>query len=269
MILDRDVPVGNLRIHCRIDEPEVGSRLPWLVLSNSLMTDLGLWDDQVAAFGDRFRILRYDQRGHGASGVPDADCSFDLLANDLAVLFDHFGIDRAVVAGVSMGGITALRFASLHPERVAALVVSDCTAAAAPGAGVAWDERIALAATGGMAALAAPTVERWFRPQRLRDGSAAVERVRGMIARTPVLGFSRSAAALKSFDFSTDLKALRCPTLMLAGDGDGALPQVMQKMAMDVDGAEFVAIPDAGHLPNIERHDEFNRVLDAFLRRTA
>ena len=268
MTTDKQIQIGNLRINCRVDEPESNDRPPWLVFSNSLMTDLSLWDDQVATFGDRFRILRYDQRGHGASDVPTADCTFDDLVRDLAGVFHAFGIEKAALVGVSMGGITALRFTAQHPDRVAALVVSDCTALTAPGAGTAWDERIALAADGGMAALVAPTIERWFRPRSIEGRLPSVERVRRMIADTPQLGFARTAAALKNFDFSADLKALKVLALMVAGDGDGALPQVMQNMAHEAHEAAFAVITDAGHLPNIEQPDEFNRVLGEFLRRS-
>jgi 3-oxoadipate enol-lactonase len=268
MTRDKTVQIGDIAFHCRLDEPhDAGSDLPWLVFSNSLMTDLTLWDDQIAAFGDRHRILRYDQRGHGKTSVPAADCNFDVLAGDLAALFDSFGIDRAIVVGVSMGGITALRFAAQHPERVEALVVSDATAMAVPGTGAAWDERIALATELGMKALVEPTVGRWFRPGSLQNNTRAVNRVRAMILDTPTEGFTRAAAALKSFDFSLDLQKLQRPTLMVAGADDGAMPQIMTKMAMNAAYAEFIEIAEAGHLPNIEQPAAFNRTLDAFLYR--
>jgi 3-oxoadipate enol-lactonase len=268
MTQDKTVQIGDIAVHCCLDEPDdAGSNVPWLVFSNSLMTDLGLWDDQVTALGDRYRILRYDQRGHGKTSVPAENCDFDGLAGDLMPLFDQFSIDRAVVIGVSMGGITALRFAALHPERVEALVVSDATAMTAPGAGAAWDERIALARQHGMEALVEPTVARWFRLASLRDNATAVDRVRAMIRATPTEGFTRAAAALKSFDFSLDLPKLKCPTLMVAGADDGAAPQTMKKMAMDAAHAEFIEIAEAGHLPNIEQPQAFNGALEAFLRR--
>lgn len=268
MTAEKIVDLNGMVFRCQIDEPaNAGMDVPWLALSNSLMTDLSLWDDQVAAFSGRYRILRYDQRGHGRTSVPPSDCSFDELADDLAGLFDVIGIARAAVIGVSMGGITALRFAGRHPSRVSALLVSDCTAKSVPGAGAAWDERIALAEAGGMEALAGPTIERWFRPANLEAGVPSVGRVRRMVAETPFHGFVRGAAALRDFDFSADLQGLSCPTVMIAGAGDGGLPMVMKHMAEQAPNAAYVEIPDAGHLPNIENPAVFNRELSAFLER--
>lgn len=259
-----DVQVGPITFRCRIDEPD--KEAPWLVFSNSLMTDLSLWDDQVTAFGGRYRILRYDQRGHGGTGVPAEACNFDDLSADLLSLFDTFGVTKAVLVGVSMGGITALRFAGRYPTRISALVVSDATSAAVAGARSVWQERIDLARQGGsMQALVRPTIERWFRPNSIATQTRAVERVSAMIAATPLQGFERTAAALMSFDFDADLAGLRCPIRMVAGEGDGALPQVMRDMAARNAAADFVAIANAGHLPNIERPDAFNDALATFL----
>ncbi|PTM43441.1 alpha/beta fold hydrolase [Bosea sp. 124] len=268
MTRDQIVDLNGLSFRCRIDEPaNAASSTPWLVFSNSLMTDLTLWDDQVAAFGGRYRILRYDQRGHGQTSVPPASCDFETLADDLAGLFDALGIARAVLVGVSMGGITALSFAARHPSRLSALLACDCTAKGVPGAGNAWDERIALAKAGGMTALAGPTIERWFRPEHVE--SPAGKRVRRMVETTPFDGFVRASDALRDFDVTAGLTGLSCPAALLVGAGDGALPGVMKQMAEQVSGVAFIEIPDAGHLPNVENPDAFNRELAAFLKRVA
>lgn len=259
------VKVGAITFRCQIDGPENTER-PWLVFSNSLMTDLSLWDDQVAAFGGKYRILRYDQRGHGGTSVPAEACNFDDLAADLSGLFDTFGIAKALLVGVSMGGITVLRFAGRYPARVSGLVVSDATSAAVAGAQAVWQERIDLARQGGgMQALVKPTIDRWFRPDSIAAKREAVARVSAMIAATPQHGFERAAAALMSFDFNADLAGLRCPVRMVAGEGDGPLPQVMRDMAARSAVADFVAIANAGHLPNIEQPAAFNDVLASFL----
>ena len=251
---------GSVAIHCAVDDA-AGPQAPWLVFSNSLMTDLGLWDDQAAAFASRFRILRYDQRGHGRTTVPGDACTFEVLSRDLAVLFDAFSIATATLVGVSMGGITALRFAIDQPGRLDRLVVCDCTGAASPGADRLWDDRIAEAGRDGMEVLVEPTVGRWFTPASLAADRPAITRVRQMIANTPVLGFARAAQALRFFDLSPGLPGIHVPTLMLAGAGDGALPEAMRAMSGLVPGARFTLIEGAGHLPNIERPEAFHRAL--------
>ncbi len=120
------IEIDGLTFHYRVDGPEGA---PWLVFSNSLMTDLSLWDDQAAAFGESFRILRYDQRGHGRTGIPAEDCTMERLAADLIGLMDALGIARAHLVGISMGAATCLGAALAQPRRVASLVMADGQAA--------------------------------------------------------------------------------------------------------------------------------------------
>jgi 3-oxoadipate enol-lactonase len=261
---DHLISANGLVFRCRVDET-AGDNAPWLVFSNSLMTDLTLWDDQAAVLSRRFRILRYDQRGHGDTTVPDADCRFDDLVDDVTALFDAFGIVRTVFVGISLGAVTALRLAARHPERVTRVAICDGNVATPPGGAKVWDERIHIAEAGGMEVLVEPTVNRWFCPASLEAGHPAIVRVSDMIRRTPFEGFVRCARALQSFDFRADLAGLQCPTLMLAGAEDGILPETLRQMADQVSGARFVQIDHAGHLPNIEQPEAFNRALSAFL----
>ncbi|HWK44425.1 MAG TPA: alpha/beta fold hydrolase [Stellaceae bacterium] len=259
---DRVIAVNGLTFRCRVDGTEGA---PWLVFSNSMMTDLTLWDAQVAALGDRFRILRYDQRGHGGTSVSPGDCTFDQLVEDAVALFDVFGIGRAHVVGVSMGAATALRLAARFSDRIQSVVMADGQAATPPTGAQAWAERIDLARREGMAALVEPTIARWFRPAFIASGSPVLDDVRRMIRGTPIDGFARCARALQAYDFRDDLGKLRCPTLLLVGAADGALPATMRDMACSVTGALFVEIDEAGHLPNVEQPERFNAALTAFL----
>lgn len=243
------------------------SGAPWLVFSNSLMTDLSLWDAQVAAFGDGFRILRYDQRGHGGTDVPPRPCTFDRLVADLLALLDRCGVAQASVVGVSMGGVTALGLAASHPDRVARVAICDCAPGSTPAGAAAWDERIAVARAGGMAALAGPTLARWFRPETVAADPPALRAVGLTIARTPLAGFERAAHALQDYDFRNLPARLRCPTAFIVGAMDAALPDTMRAMAEAAPGATFTAVPEAGHLPNVERPDIFNQALNALLAR--
>ncbi len=258
--VDEFVPTGDVRLRCRI-EGRAGA--PWLVFSNSLMTDLTLWNGQVRVFADRFRIMRYDQRGHGGSTVPPRPCSFPQLVADLKALLDHHRIDHASVVGVSMGGVTALGLAALHPDRVERVAICDCQARSTPAGSAAWDERIALTRGGRMDELVEPTLRRWFTPASIEAGHPALDHVRRMIAATPRDGFVRGARALQDYDFARHPATLRCPAACVVGEQDGVLPDTMRAMASAMPLGTFTAIPDAGHLPNVEQPDRFNAALAA------
>jgi 3-oxoadipate enol-lactonase len=260
------VRVHGLRFNCRLDAPEGA---PWMVFSNSLVTDLSVWDEQVAAFGGPYRILRYDQRGHGGTEVPAGPASLDVLTEDAAALMTHFGIRGAVVVGVSMGAATALCLATRHPALVSAVVASDGQAGTADGGAQAWQERIDFAREHGMAAFADVTVRRWFAATAIEAGHPAIPRVRDMVAATPEAGFIACATALQSYDIRAELPGLRQPVLLLAGEMDGAMPATMRSMADVIPDARFVEIAGAGHLPCVEAPGPFNAALEAFLTEKA
>ena len=259
---EHDVQVNGLRFHCRVDG---AAGAPWMVFSNSLLTNLALWDDQVAAFGDRFRILRYDQRGHGGTQVPDAPVTMDLLVQDAEALMAEFGITGATFVGVSMGAATALALAARAPERVARVVASDGQAATAPGGAMLWQERIEFARAHGMEAVADSTVRRWFRPGYGEAGGPEVARAREMIRTTALDGYLACANALQSYDVRQEMRAVRQPVLLLVGAADGALPQTMRAMQREIADARFVEIAEAGHLPNLEAPAAFNAAVREFL----
>ncbi len=238
---------------------------PWLVFSNSLATDLRMWNQQVAALKAHFRILRYDQRGHGASAPPPAGTDFDALAGDLIGLLRHYGIGQATLVGVSMGAVTVLRSAARAPALCTAVVACDGQWMAPATAKAAWEERIVVARSDGMAALVKPTVDRWFAPGFRDRQPANAALVADMIGKTPVAGYVGCAQALQNYDYRTDYPKLSVPVLYLVGEQDGALPPVMAEMAKATPGSRFVAIPGAGHLVNLDRPDEYMAVFEDFL----
>lgn len=256
------VRVNGLSFRCRQDGLEGA---PWLVFSNSLLTDLSLWDAQVARFGGQYRILRYDQRGHGGTQAPEEPSTLDQLAADAEALMAHFGIEAATFVGVSMGAATGLLLASREPGRVAAVIASDGQAGTAPGGAQAWQERMDMARVEGMDAFAAATLKRWFAPASYSAGNPALERVRAMIRATSEAGFVACARALQNYDFRGSLPSLQQPVLLVAGAADGAMPTTMRDMAKVIPNARFVEIPDAGHLPCIEAPSAFNEKMEAFL----
>src|SRR5260370_35322416 len=153
--------VNGISINFEIDGPDSA---PWLVLSNSLMTNLPMWNDQVAELKKSFRILRYDQRGHGGTQATEGPYSFDLLVADIVALLDMLGIKRAHFCGLSMGGMTALFLAQRHPQRFDRIIACDCGPASTPASAQQWQERIEIAARDRMGPLVEPTLRPRFPP---------------------------------------------------------------------------------------------------------
>ena len=256
------VEANRIRFHCRIDGRKDA---PWLVFSNSLATNLSLWDGQIASFENSFRILRYDQRGHGGTEVPSEPCSFEQLVDDVVALLDALAIPRATFVGVSMGAVTALRLAARHAERLDRMVACDGQWVSPAGARELWEERFAVVHKQGMDALVEPTVRRWFRPEFIAGNPPLLANVRRMIATTPAGGFIACASALQQYDYRQCLPQIGVPTLLLAGAADGTMPEVMREMHQAMPGSKFVEIPNAGHLPNLENPEVFNLTLAKFL----
>ena len=260
---DEIVDLAGLEFRCRLDG-RAGA--PWMVFSNSMLTDVTMWDDQVAAFAGRFRILRYDQRGHGRSSVPPEDTSVGQLADDLAALLKHFGIEGATLIGSSMGAITGLCLAGRGDTRIGRLIACDGTAVSPPSAPAAWDERIALARSQGMAALASATLARWFTPATIAARLPVLERVRAMIEATPLEGYAVCARALRDYNLTVLLPGIAVPTLLIAGAADGEIPRTMRDMAPQIWSARYEEIDAAGHLPNLEQSGQFSSVIEDWLR---
>jgi 3-oxoadipate enol-lactonase len=253
----------GIGIHYRID----GSAGPWLVLSNSLATDLSMWDAQAGELSGAFRVLRYDQRGHGNSEAPGGRYTFDLLIADALALMDALGIEQANFCGLSMGGATALGLAQRHPERVLRAIVADSGCASTAQSAQQWEERIALAQKGGMEPLVEPTVTRWFPPEVVAANPPYLDRVRAMIRATPVEGFIGCAAALADHDFRSNVAATRPPVLFIAGEKDagGAVPQAMRALHQALPTSRYVELAGAGHISNLDDPAGFTRALRAFI----
>ena len=252
---------NGITFNCRIDGREGA---PWLVFSNSLMTDSAMWDDQVAALKKDFRILRYDHRGHGGTDAPAGRYDFATLVADVVAIYDELSIDRAHFVGLSMGGMTALGLAQQYPDRVDRVVVCDCTGASTPAGAQQWEERIAIAQKDGMDALVEPTIGRWFSPDYVAKNPPALDKVRNMIRSTPVNGFVGCAAALSNFDFRPRLSDIKAPALFVCGTKDAALSGLKQLHAA-VPGSQLFEVEGAGHISNMEQPEAFTGALQRFL----
>lgn len=242
-----------------------GEADPWLVFSNSLITDHSIWDAQAAEFGPRFNLLRYDQRGHGQSEVSDAPLNFDILGADLIALMDQVGVRKATAVGLSMGVPTVFSAYHLAPDRFDALILMDGQAASAVNAVDTWQERIDAAQAKGMQAFGRATASRWLTPDSHAD---KLDRLAKMIGNTDFSGFKACAGALQGYDYQHVLPACTVPVLALAGKNDGAMPETMKRYSQKMHQAEFIAIDDAGHVPCYEQGSAVNKAIDAFLRRT-
>jgi 3-oxoadipate enol-lactonase len=255
--------VNGISINFEIDGPEGA---PWLVLSNSLLTNLSMWDDQVAALKSSYRILRYDQRGHGGTQATAGSYSFDLLVGDIMALLDMLGIKRAHFCGLSMGGMTALFLAQRHADRFDRIIACDCGPASTPASAQQWKERIEIAAKDGIEALVEPTIGRWFPPDFVAAKPPVLDKVRRMIRSTPIAGFSGCAQALSDYDLRPGLAGIDRRTLLIVGTKDATLAGIRQ-IRDTVPGAVLVELEGAGHISNVEQPEAFTRAIRDFLSR--
>lgn len=254
------VTANGISFNCVIDGPEGA---PCLMFSNSLATTVAMWDEQAAALKNQYRVLRYDQRGHGATDAPGGRYSYDTLVADAVALMNALGIARAHFAGLSMGGATALALAELHPDRVDRVIVCDSPCMSTPASAQQWEERIVVAQTKGMEALVEPTVGRWFPPDNL--GKPHVDKVRKMIRETPVNGFIGCSAALADHNYNAKVETASRPVLFIAGEKDGTTPAAMKDMHQRLPGSGYVVLPGAGHISNMDQPALFTKAIQDFL----
>ena len=227
---------------------------PTVVLSNSLGSTHRMWDPQLTELERRFRVVRYDTRGHGRSPVPAGPYSIDDLADDLVALLDQLDVPRAHLVGLSLGGMTAMRVAGRHPDRVARLALL-CTGAQLPPA-QAWVERAALVRTQGSAAVADPVVQRWFTPAFLDAHPEQRDTYRQMVAATPAEGYAACCEAIAAMDLHDELPRITAPTLAIAGTDDPATPPAtLEAITARIPGAQLLTVDHAAHLANAEQPD--------------
>ena len=247
------------RLHYRID----GDAGPWLLLCNSLGTDLHMWDAQVPALAQRFRVLRYDRRGHGESTTPPPPYSLADLGGDALALLDALAIERAHFCGLSIGGLVG-QWLGIHAgHRFDRLVV--CATAARIGSVDSWNARIAQVQVDGLAALAAATAERWFTPTFNSDRAEVVARVLERFAAVSVDGYNGCCAALAGADLRGDIARITLPLLAISGDDDPVCPPSdLQAIADGVVDGRHVSLPGR-HILNNESASVFNAALLQFL----
>ncbi len=248
------------RIHYEIEGPADG---PVLLLSNSLGTDLGMWSPQMPSLAARYRVLRYDSRGHGRSEAPEGPYTIDMLGQDAVAVLDAAGVERALFCGLSKGGMVGQWLGVNAPDRVGRLVLANT--AAFIGAPEVWNQRIETVRAQGMAAIVPGVIDRWFTKPFQERAPDSVARIRDMLLATDPEGYTACCAAVRDMDQRQAIGAIRVPTLVIAGRHDLATsPEQGRLIADTVPGARFLEL-DAAHLSNIEAEAAFTHALLDFL----
>jgi 3-oxoadipate enol-lactonase len=239
---------------------------PVVTMSHALGTNVSLWEEQAKALQGRYRVLRFDTRGHGRTSAPPGPYTLDQLAEDAAALLGALGIAETHFVGISMGGMIGQTLALKRPALVKSLTLVDTTSRYPASARPMWDERIRTVETEGMEALVGPMLERWFTaPFRARRRDL-MDRVGDMIRRTPAQGYVGCCHALPTIDVTDRLKELHCPALVIVGEEDPGTPVAMSReIHAALPGAELAILRSASHLSSLEQPQEFDRVLTRFL----
>ncbi len=257
------IAANGINFNIRIDGLEGA---PWLMFSNSHCTTLELWDEMVARFADRYRILRYDTRGHGGTSAPPGDYTQNELAADVAALLDVLGIDRVHFCGISIGGQTGLGLAIHHPQHLLSLTAANARFDVPPPVAKAWDERIAIVEKGGSEAIAEGTVGRWFEATYPARHPERVARIKAMFSRVSRQGYIGCAKAIRDLDYREALAKIDLPVLLISGKQDSsATEEMVVRMNAMIRGSKLAMLEPAGHLTVVEQPEAFGDALDAFL----
>jgi len=254
--------LGDVQINYRIDGDPDGAPV---VFSNSLGTDYRLWDQVLPLLPEGLKFIRYDKRGHGLSSCPDAPYSMGALISDAERLLDHLNVKDCLFVGLSIGGMIAQGLAVKRLDLIRAMVISNTGAKI--GTPEMWAERIDAANTGGIESLADAVMERWF--SKAFRATPDLAAWRNMLTRTPLAGYAGCSAAISGTDFYTTTASLTLPTLAIAGSEDGSTPpDLVRETAELIKGSQFHLIRGAGHLPCVEKPEDFAAALGAFIKET-
>ncbi|MDR7300003.1 3-oxoadipate enol-lactonase [Haloactinomyces albus] len=245
-----------MTVHHELTGPE---QAPVVVLSNSLGTDLTLWDEQVPALTEHFRVLRYDQRGHGGTNAKPGPYTLEQLGGDVLELLDELGLERVHFAGVSLGGMTGMWLAEHAPDRIDRLALI-CTSAQL-GPPSKWTDRAALVRAQGTAAIVESSLATWFTPGTAGRADI-VDKFGSMLRACDDEGYASCAESIASMDILPRLGEIAAPTLAVAGADDPATPpEHAERIVSAVDGARTEVLPAAAHLANVEQSEAVNRLL--------
>jgi 3-oxoadipate enol-lactonase len=257
------IVAGDIVTHYRLEGP---ADAPVVTLSHSLAASLEMWEPQLPALTRRFRVLRYDTRGHGGSEVPPGAYTMSMLAGDLRSLLEALEIARTHFVGISMGGMIGQTLALEHPEVLDRLVLVDTASRMPPEAGPLWDERIAQVERHGLAPRVEETIERWFTPPFIAGSPDVVDHIRGLIRTTAPQGFIGCGRAIQALQLTDRLGEIEAPTLVIVGEKDMGTPVAFSELMHErIRGSKLVVLESAAHLSNVEQAERFNQVVTEFL----
>jgi 3-oxoadipate enol-lactonase len=236
---------------------------PVLLFSNSLSSNLTMWDAQAEALKETYRIIRYDSRGHGKSTAPEGPYSIAELGRDALAILDTLKIERAHFCGLSKGGMVGQWLLTHHRDRIGKAVLANTAAQMAPPD--LWNGRIRNVRQNGMEAIVDATIERWFTKGFVERAPSEIASVRKMIAATPAAGYCGCAAAIRDMDQRESIRAIANPVLLISGAHDPATTPAMMELMMErIKGARWLSL-DAAHISNIEQAGAFTKAITEFL----
>ena len=245
---------------------EIAGNGPWVTLSHSLACDLHMWDEQMDALTKKYKVLRYDTRGHGKSSAPQGAYSLDMLADDLKALLDAVGIAQCHFAGLSMGGMIGQTFALKYPGVFKSLTLADTSSGYPPDAGPMWEARIKAVQEKGMAGMVEGTLGRWFTEPFRKSRPDVIKRMSTLIENTPPNGFIGCCHAIPKINTTGRLHEITTPVMIVVGDQDGGTPVAMSEAMFKArPQSDFYIIKDASHISNVEKPAAFSHVLTTFL----
>ncbi|HEY7457650.1 MAG TPA: 3-oxoadipate enol-lactonase [Xanthobacteraceae bacterium] len=255
-VIDANGMAINVEIEGRSDAPS-------LMFSNSLGTNLHMWDDQAKALSKHFRVIRYDQRGHGKSAAPEGPYSIERLGRDVLAILNALEIKQTHFCGLSMGGMTGMWLARHAPDRFDKLVLSNT----APKSQTpdSWNTRIRTVLTKGIGAVADAVLGIWFTKEFRERAPQTIARMREMMVSNNSKGYCGCCSAIRDMDQRWFVSEIKLPTLIIAGKQDNATPlSASEFLASRIAGARLVSL-DAGHISNVEQKDAYTAALEKFL----
>lgn len=254
--------IGDIALHYRAIG--VDGKKPVIAFVNSLGTDFRIWDRMIERLGPDFAYVLHDKRGHGLSSTGSDPFSIERHALDLLALLDHLCVEKAVIWGLSVGGLIAQALAGTRPDRVCGLVLSNTGHKI--GTAESWNARITAIRSGGMESVADAIMDRWFTaPFRVPD-NALYHGCRTMLIRQPVDGYCGTCEAIRDADFTGAVTRISAPTLCIAGENDlSTPPSQLRALAGLVPGAAYAELRACGHIPCIEQPDAYAATALPFL----